>query len=36
MSDDSKKIIDVIIRCEVCGKECKSQFGLNSHKRSHK
>lgn len=22
--------------CDVCGKECKSQFGLNSHKRSHK
>jgi len=22
--------------CDVCGKECKNQFGLNSHKRSHK
>lgn len=22
--------------CDICGKECKSQFGLNSHKRSHK
>jgi hypothetical protein len=22
--------------CDVCGKECKNQFGLNSHKKSHK
>jgi hypothetical protein len=22
--------------CDVCGKECKNQLGLNSHKRSHK
>jgi hypothetical protein len=22
--------------CDVCGKECKSEFGLKSHKRSHK
>lgn len=22
--------------CDICGKECKNQFGLNSHKRSHK
>jgi len=25
-----------IFICDICGKECKSQFGLNSHKRSHK
>ena len=22
--------------CDICGKECKNQLGLNSHKRSHK
>ena len=22
--------------CDVCGKKCKNQLGLNSHKRSHK
>ena len=22
--------------CDICGKKCKNQLGLNSHKRSHK
>ena len=22
--------------CDICGRECKSELGLNSHKRSHK
>lgn len=32
---DNPNIIPAFI-CDVCGKECKNQFGLNSHKKSHK
>lgn len=31
----TKIAIDKFI-CDVCGKPCKSELGLNSHKRSHK
>ena len=24
-----------MVTCEVCGKECKSEFGLRTHMRSH-
>jgi len=34
--DDSLKDAIPAFICDVCGKECKNQFGLNSHKRSHK
>lgn len=34
--DDSLKDAIPAFICDVCGKECKNQFGLNSHKKSHK
>lgn len=34
-ANDLQVPIPVFI-CDVCGKECKSELGLNSHKRSHK
>ncbi len=41
VNDVVDKAIDVLnasnpLTCDVCGKECKSQLGLNSHKKSHK
>jgi len=41
VNDITKKAIDVLnapnpLVCDVCGKECKSELGLNSHKKSHK
>jgi hypothetical protein len=34
--DDSLKDAIPAFICDVCGKECKSELGLKSHKRSHK
>jgi len=28
--------VESSIQCDDCGKECKSEFGLRSHARSHK
>jgi hypothetical protein len=39
-SDGPKVVSDVkkenVLTCEVCGKECKNEFGLQSHMRAHK
>lgn len=41
VNDATEKAIDFLnapnpLICDVCGKECKNQLGLKSHKRSHK
>ena len=33
---DPRNIHLPVFICDVCGKGCKSELGLNSHKRSHK
>lgn len=36
IKEDDKIKTEPAFVCDVCGKECKSQLGLNSHKKSHK
>jgi hypothetical protein len=35
MVDVAESEVKPVFKCNICGKECKSALGLNSHRRSH-